>query len=826
MNKNSRKAAGKKILGIFLGAAVLMTGFPVQASEFSAPVENEGLFSSGTAGDVYIGLQPNENNTPGTETTPLPSVVTPVPETTPILTGTPEPSVTPAVTETPEPSVTPAVTETPKPSVTPSLTATPAPTISPMPTRAPLEDGKILLRFADADGKYYESLDIIAAKGEELKLPNVPDTPDISSNNGNRWKLEKDKKIDDTFSFDGGEAVTFAEGESWDKYMTDGVLTFYAVKECTVTFYNNSGTGILCTARKAYEGGNVVLPYLENGKYFYYGWTSQKGGKQEQYSMDTEYRVTEDMNLYVVRLTALTVTFLQPGGSSNTAMKALGMTVPKGASITMPEVPDASGYKNLGWSTSKNASKASYAEGKKVKISKNRTFYAVRKKYPYAVTFNNNSGTSTSKTYTKLKIYADKNQAVKLPELPKAAGYQNVGWTTKKKGSSPLYKAGSSVKVSKNMQFYAVRKKSKYYTVNFYLGNGATNAQYKKLAKKVEQGTTITLPSVPARDGYVNLGWSGTKNAAKASSKTTYKVNKNVNFYAVQKKAGQVVLHYYNGDVYSSATVVDGSEYTLPCVKNASGYTFLGWSTSARQSVNPEYEPEEKITVKGKIDLYAVVFDQNTETDITADSLPQANPYKYKKVIFVGDSRTVYMKNTLEAMNAASGYNLTTGLEFICKEGKGYDWLIGTAYPELLRAVGNGSQGPLAKPTVVIFNLGVNDLSNKSDYIGYLNSVMAPILKSKGCELYIMSVNPVNRSMLKASGKGDRSEAELREFNQAMRNSLSESFAYIDTYSYLKSSGYGFSTSKGMPGAAGTDDGLHYTPKTYKRIYAYCMNQL
>ena len=115
MNKNSRKAAGKKILGIFLGAAVLMTGFPVQASEFSAPVENEGLFSSGTAGDVYIGLQPNENTTPGTETTPLPSVVTPVPETTPILTGTPEPSVTPAVTETPKPSVTPAVTETPKP---------------------------------------------------------------------------------------------------------------------------------------------------------------------------------------------------------------------------------------------------------------------------------------------------------------------------------------------------------------------------------------------------------------------------------------------------------------------------------------------------------------------------------------------------------------------------------------------------------------------------------------------------------------------------------------------------------------------------------------
>ena len=34
------------------------------------------------------------------------------------------------------------------------------------------------------------------------------------------------------------------------------------------------------------------------------------------------------------------------------------------------------------------------------------------------------------------------------------------------------------------MTLYAVRRKSKYYTVNFYLGNGSTNSAYKKLQKK------------------------------------------------------------------------------------------------------------------------------------------------------------------------------------------------------------------------------------------------------------------------------------------------------------------------------------------------------
>ena len=75
----------------------------------------------------------------------------------------------------------------------------------------------------------------------------------------------------------------------------------------------------------------------------------------------------------------------------------------------------------------------------------------------------------------------------------------------------------------------------------------------------------------------------------------------------------------------------------------------LSWDGPSKpmQSVNPEYEAEEKITVNGNMNLYAVVFNRSTEKDLTEAELPQVDIYKYKQVIFVGDSRTEFMENVL-----------------------------------------------------------------------------------------------------------------------------------------------------------------------------------
>ena len=155
--------------------------------------------------------------------------------------------------------------------------------------------------------------------------------------------------------------------------------------------------------------------------------------------------------------------------------------------------------------------------------------------------------------------------------------------------------------------------------------------------------------------------------------------------------------------------------------------------------------------------------------------------------------------------------------------GKGLDWFTTTGWAQLYSIVQHDSNSILSKKTAVIFNFGVNDLSKSADYAEYYNWI-APQLKSKGCELYFMSVNPVNRLMLPNAGRADRSEAAVRSFNQYMKANLSSAYTYIDMYSYLKSTGYSFASDH--YGTGTVDDGLHYTTRTYKRIFAKCMDSL
>ena len=810
MNKGRINIRGTRVLAWILAAVLLTGGIPVQAADFEGNAQAysdvEDIFSAGETEDIFT------DNAGDMET-----VVTPFPTGTPDKSPSQEPqlSITPEPGVTLPPEITPEadVTPTPEANVTPTPEITPTPTVTP----TPVPEGYILVRFAESKDNYYEGLDKMIRWDEEVELPDVPGRAGAE---GNFWKLEEDKNLDNSILCeDAGTKVPIRRDEPWGDYMEDRVLTFYAAKKCRVTLYNNSGTSIYDGGiLEAYEGQTVVLPDMPGSKYVNYGWTSVKGGREVEFELNSRYRILDDLDLYMIRYTALKVEFRLLNGSSNSAYSGLTITAVKGDKVKLPEIPQRTGYTGKGWSKTKNKGSVSYKQGQTITISGNMTLYAVQSKLPYSISFNNNSGTSTSKTYADLKMYAAKNQTITLPELPNAKGYQNVGWTTAKGKTTPVYKAGSKVKVTKNMKFYTVRRKSNYYNVEFFYGNGKSNSAYKKLKKRVEEGTEIKLPLVPARNGYINKGWSTRKNPVVATSRKTYTVRRNVKFYSVQVKAVKVTLYKESGDFYRSTTMAKGSVYTLPCVRNAAGYTFMGWSDKPKQSVNPQYEPEMEITVEEDMDLYAVVFRKSDEPDLPADKLPQWNNYKYKRVVFVGDSRTAYMENALKNAGAR-----TEGIEFISKVGGGLDWFKTVAYPKLYSIVKNETASILAKPTAVVINLGINDLENQNGYVLYMNSI-AKELKKHNCELFFMSLNPVNRSMLKEAGKKDRSEAKVRLFNNALRSALGAQYSYIDTYSKLKKEGYGFDSSS--TGTGGNDDGLHYTAKTYKRIFTYCMKTL
>ena len=784
----------KRLLCLLLATGMIASETPVWASEFDAPYESVDSFDMFSSG---------EDDTEIFETGE--------PEPVPTVTPTPEPTVTqiPDLTVTPEPDeevTATSATVTPAPSVSAAaVTPTPEPTIDP--------EKEIEIRFIDGEGKECEDVDRMVVKWETtITLPNVPD-PEAP----NQWKLEQNEKLNDSICLEGGSKLTLEKKENWDDFMEKDVLKLYMPKKCNVTFWNNSGTGTFKTV-KAYETKEITLPDIVNSAYINYGWTNTAGSGTVKYALNSIYKVTEDVNLYIVRRLSMQITYLSQNGKSNNTFAKLNRTIGKNLKLTLAEVPAKSGYQALGWALTPNATKAKYTAGQQVTVTDDYTLYAVYKKMPYKVTFNNNAGTSTSSSYTSLTVYADQNQKITLPAVPKAKGYTNLGWTTAKGKKKPLYKAGSQVKITKTTRFYAVRRKSKYYTVTYYMGDGKTNSTYKKLTTKVEEGTKVTFAKVPARSGYINLGWSSKKNSTKATAKASYTVTRNITLYAVQKKAVTLTLCKNNGAVYSTTRMAQGSTYKLSGVKDANGYTFMGWSEQAGQKVNPDYEAEETITVKKNTTLYAVVFNRSSEDNLSADVLPQVNSYKYKNVVFIGDSRTEYMKNALARAGANTNY-----VKFICKAGEGYSWLTGTAVPQLQELVKNDTNSILSKKTAVIFNFGVNDYNEYAKYAAYYK-LIASSLEKKGCELYFMSVNPINRLMLSNTGRADRSEAKIRSFNTYMQKNLPSSYTYIDMYSYLKATGYSFASDK--YGAGSIDDGLHYTARTYKRIFTQCLRSL
>ena len=266
----------------------------------------------------------------------------------------------------------------------------------------------------------------------------------------------------------------------------------------------------------------------------------------------------------------------------------------------------------------------------------------------------------------------------------------------------------------------------------------------------------------------------------------------------------------------SSGTVV------LPPDKNGKGYTFLGWSTRRGKTRDPKYQAYETIKVTGTIHLYPVKYKWKNEADLSVGKLADQLT-AYSRIIFVGDSRTVMLKNTLEKQYGSSVYEK---LGFVCRGGQGLTWLKQEGTQRLMNELKTNTSDS-SKPVAVVFNLGVNDLIHRngksidcsgitSDYASYMNR-LSKKLKAQNCKVFYMSVNPANTAM-----KPTRKESEIRKFNSQLKKKLNSSFGWIDSYSYLLR--YGYSTYRESSG--GADDGLHYSMKTYKRIYAYVMKNL
>lgn len=165
-------------------------------------------------------------------------------------------------------------------------------------------------------------------------------------------------------------------------------------------------------------------------------------------------------------------------------------------------------------------------------------------------------------------------------------------------------------------------------------------------------------------------------------------------------------------------------------------------------------------------------------------------PTFYDRLIFVGDSRTVGMRDAL-------GGAVDTDTVWSCKSAMGYQWMADTGIPQV--------EGYIEDNTAVILLMGVNDPANIANYVTYINA-KAQEWTDLGADTYYAAVGPV-------SVERYVSNAQIEAFNTSLETSLS-GVTYLDLYGHLTSVGFA------------TTDGLHYTGDTYREIYRYVVDHL
>ena len=223
----------------------------------------------------------------------------------------------------------------------------------------------------------------------------------------------------------------------------------------------------------------------------------------------------------------------------------------------------------------------------------------------YAISYNANGGSGAPANqvkshFTPLKLSTQK---------PRRTGYTFLGWSTSSTATTATYSPGDTYTNNGRVTLYAVWS-AKTYTISYNAngGSGAPDSQTKY------HGVKLMIPSIePTKSGYTFLGWG----VSKTSTSPTYQPgewyysNISRTLYAVWQKnapTSYTVSYDANGGsgAPSSQTKTKDVTLTLSSTKpTRSGYTFLGWATSA-SATSASYQPGGSYTANASVTLYAV----------------------------------------------------------------------------------------------------------------------------------------------------------------------------------------------------------------------------
>ncbi|MGM9912981.1 N-acetylmuramoyl-L-alanine amidase [Floccifex sp.] len=160
--------------------------------------------------------------------------------------------------------------------------------------------------------------------------------------------------------------------------------------------------------------------------------------------------------------------------------------------------------------------------------------------------------------------------------------------------------------------------------------------------------------------------------------------------------------------------------------------------------------------------------------------------------IFVGDSRIKQLSDSLNSEDT-----------FVCENGSGYNWFTQTAIPKINSIMNQNS--------IIILNLGINDLNSASKYISKINSLMENEWKNH--KVVYVTVNPVNQTKCSSI-----SNEMIDDFNYDLYSSLNN-VLWIDTNTDIIKTVNTDSTKT-------ETDGIHYTDDINQLYYNQIMDSI
>ena len=215
----------------------------------------------------------------------------------------------------------------------------------------------------------------------------------------------------------------------------------------------------------------------------------------------------------------------------------------------------------------------------------------------YTVTFVNNPlKGSCDVTYLDVPI----GESIDLPEVRANDGFRFVGWTSGMNIFAGQFTPGSDMTLTAS---YATIPGTSIVSFSINANMGKVVGSTSSLT--VDDGTTITLPQVNAKNRFTFLGWTADGNIIESD---TYTVNGDVRLKAVfDERASSsgntvsVILHVDNSEGVLSQnhviTVSPGETIELPDLREKRGFTLVAWSMNGSAVEGNTITVTENVTV-------------------------------------------------------------------------------------------------------------------------------------------------------------------------------------------------------------------------------------